>query len=114
MTRTAETGNDAARNGEPDGELGLIRQKDHGLWQTQTGGPSDPQPGNIPGGPRDVLRSADFNNGLLSGFAVDSGTFAVTNGTLLSPRRAAVTRLRSSTPTRICRSTTRSPRTSPS
>jgi hypothetical protein len=82
MTRTAETGNDAARNGEPDGEIGLIRQQDHGLWQTQTGGPSDPQPGNIPGGPRDVLRSADFNNGALSGFAVDSGSFAVTSGAL--------------------------------
>jgi len=82
MTRTAETGNDAARNGEPDGELGLITQKDHGLWQTQTGGPSDPQPGNIPGGPRDVLRSADFNNGALSGFAVDSGSFAVSGGAL--------------------------------
>jgi len=82
MTRTDETGNDRVRNGEPDGELGLIRQKDHGLWQTQTGGPSDPQPGNIPGGRRDVLRSADFNNGLLSGFAVDSGSFAVQNGAL--------------------------------
>ncbi|HEX9505611.1 MAG TPA: hypothetical protein VGA62_06350, partial [Acidimicrobiia bacterium] len=81
-TRTAETGNEAARNGEPDGEIGLITQKDHGLWQTQTGGPTDPQAGNIPGGPRDVLRSADFNNGALQGFAVDSGTFAVTNGAL--------------------------------
>jgi hypothetical protein len=81
-TRTVETGNSAARNGEPDGELGLITQKDHGLWQTQTGGPTDPQPGNIPGGGRDVLRSADFNNGALQGFAVDSGTFAVTNGAL--------------------------------
>src|SRR2546425_2027617 len=82
MTRIAETGNSAARNGEPDGEIGLIRPSDHGLWQTQTGGPTDPQPGNIPGGPRDVLRSADFNNGLLQGFAVDSGTFSVTNGAL--------------------------------
>jgi len=81
-TRTVETGNAAARNGEPDGELGLITQKDHGLWQTQTGGPTDPQAGNIPGGTRDVLRSADFNNGALQGFAVDSGTFAVTNGAL--------------------------------
>ena len=82
-TRTKETGNlPTTRNGEPDGEIGLITQKDHGLWQTQTGGPSDPQPGNIPGGPRDVLRSADFNNGALQGFAVDTGTFAVTNGAL--------------------------------
>jgi hypothetical protein len=82
MTRIVETGNSAARNGEPDGELGLIRPSDHGLWQTQTGGPTDPQPGNIPGGRRDVLRSADFNNGLLQGFAVDSGSFTVTNGAL--------------------------------
>jgi hypothetical protein len=81
-TRTVETGNSAARNGEPDGELGLITPRDHGLWQTQTGGPTDPQAGNIPGGRRDVLRSADFNNGLLQGFAVDSGTFAVVNGAL--------------------------------
>jgi Ca2+-binding RTX toxin-like protein len=81
-TRTAETGNDAARNGEPDGEMGLITQRDHGLWGTQTGGPTDPQPGNIPGGRRDVLRSADFNDGTLYSFAVDSGTFAVTGGAL--------------------------------
>ena len=37
--------------------MGLVIQQDHGLWQQQTGGPSDPQPGNIPGGRRDVLRS---------------------------------------------------------
>ena len=62
-----------ARNGEPDGELGLVTQKDHGLWQEQTGGPTDPQAGNIPGGKRDMLRGADFNDGSLQGFAVDSG-----------------------------------------
>ena len=71
-----------ARNGEPYGELGLITQKDQGLWQDQTGGPSDPQPGNIPGGSRDVLRSADFNDGSLQAFAVDSGAWAVSSGTL--------------------------------
>ena len=65
-----------ARNGEPYGELGLITQKDHGLWQDQTGGPSDPQPGNIPGGARDVKRSADFSDGTLQTFAVDSGVWA--------------------------------------
>ena len=58
-----------ARNGEPYGELGLVTQEDHGLWQQQTGSPSDPQAGNIPGGRRDVLRSADFNDGKLQGFA---------------------------------------------
>src|SRR5207247_7836556 len=81
-TRTTDTGDDPARNGEPDGELGLIRQQDHGLWQQQTGGPTDPQAGNLPGGKRDVLRSADFNDGSLQAFAVDSGSWAVTNGQL--------------------------------
>ena len=71
-----------ARNGEPYGELGLVIQQDHGLWQDQTGGPSDPQPGNIPGGPRDVKRNADFNDGTLQTFAVDSGVWAVDSGVL--------------------------------
>src|SRR5262249_15122127 len=71
-----------ARNGELFGELGLVTQKDHGYWQQQTGGPTDPQAGNIPGGKRDVLRGADFNNGSLQGFAVDSGVWTATNGTL--------------------------------
>ena len=57
-------------------------QADHGLWQAQTGSPSDPQAGNIPGGPRDVLRSADFNDGKYQAFAVDSGVFAVAGGAL--------------------------------
>jgi Ca2+-binding RTX toxin-like protein len=82
-TRATDTGNSPVRNGEPDGELGLIRQQDppH-LWQTQTGGPTDPQAGNIPGGRRDVLRSADFNDGSLSSFAIDSGTFSIEGGAL--------------------------------
>src|SRR5262249_13568895 len=73
---------DSLRNGEPDGELALVTQKDHGLWQQQTGGPTDPQAGNLPGGKRDVLRSADFNGGTMQGFAVDSGSWAVVNGQL--------------------------------
>jgi hypothetical protein len=36
-TRATDTGNDADRIGEPDGEMGLVTQKDHGLWQDQTG-----------------------------------------------------------------------------
>ena len=56
-TRAADTGNDPLRNGEPDGELGLVKQQD-GDWHDQTGAPIDPQPGNIPGGRRDVLRGA--------------------------------------------------------
>ena len=70
------------RNGEPDGELGLIRQQDF-AWQEQTGGPIDPQPGSAPGGSRDVLRSATFNQTTsLEGFAVDSGTWEVSGNAL--------------------------------
>ncbi len=72
----------AARNGEPFGEIGVVTQKDD-AWGDQTGGPRDPQAGNIGGGKRDyVLRAADFNTGALQGFLVDSGTFAVSNGAL--------------------------------
>jgi len=84
-TRWHDTTSDPSflpRNGEPYGELGLITQKDHGLWQDQTGGPTDPQPGNIPGGRRDVLNSADFNAGNMSSFRADSGVFEVQNGSL--------------------------------
>jgi hypothetical protein len=81
-TRAADTGNSPARNGEPDGEVGLITQKDSGLWQEQTGGPTDPQPGNIPGGPRDVLRSADFNDSSTQAFLADSGVFEASGGAL--------------------------------
>jgi hypothetical protein len=83
-TRAAKTGDDPARNGEPDGEIGLVSQKDT-AWQDQTGGPIDPQPGNIPGGSRDVLRGANFNNGgtlQASGFMVDSGSWTIANGQL--------------------------------
>ena len=79
MTRADDTGNDALRNGEPDGELGLIRQKDS-AWHDQTGAPDDPQAGNIAGGRRDVLRSASFNDGTAQNFAVDSGIWTVVKG----------------------------------
>jgi hypothetical protein len=80
-TRWSDDGGDPARNGEPHGELGLVTQKDKGLWQDQTGGPSDPQPGNIPGGRRDVVKSSDWNDGALD-FAPDSGVFTVLHGSL--------------------------------
>ena len=82
-TPPAPTNNDPipTRNGEPFGELGLVLQKDF-AWQDQTGAPSDPQAGNIPGGPRDVLRSAGFQDGTMEGFFVDTGTFTVENGQL--------------------------------
>ncbi len=82
LTRWTDEGTEQERNGEPFGELGLIRQSDHGHWQTQTGGPTDPQAGNIPGGRRDTLRGADFNDGSMQGFATDSGVFAVQQGIL--------------------------------
>lgn len=82
-TRATDTGRDADRKGEPDGELGLVTQRDHGLWQDQTGGPSDPQPGNVPGGKRDVLRSADFNDASTQAFAADSGVWDVQSGQLV-------------------------------
>src|SRR6185436_5375950 len=71
-------GGDAARNGEPFGELGLVKQQD-AAWRDQTGAPDDPQPGNIPGGRRDVLRSASFDDPVVSGFQADSGAFSVDN-----------------------------------
>lgn len=41
QTRVADTGADVARNGEPEGELGLVMQKDFD-WRNQTGAPNDP------------------------------------------------------------------------
>ncbi len=80
-TRSADTGADEARNGEPEGELGLVSQRDF-YWHDQTGAPDDPHPGNIPGGARDVLRGANFNSGTMEGFAVDSGVWQVESGAL--------------------------------
>jgi Ca2+-binding RTX toxin-like protein len=78
-------GGDAARNGEPDGELGVVRNQDF-AWHDQTGASNDPQVGNIPGGPRDVLRSANFDNAqgntLGTGFFADSGVFEASAGEL--------------------------------
>ena len=71
----------AARNGEPYGEAGLVTQKDD-EWQEQTGGPRDPQPGGVPGGTRDVLRAATFDDATLQGFFVDSGSWTVSGGSL--------------------------------
>ncbi len=79
-TRATDTGNDAARNGEPGGELGIVLQKDKPFWHDQTGAPADPQAGNLPGGKRDVLRSASFDDGEAQGFLPDSGTWTVANG----------------------------------
>ncbi|MCK4276071.1 MAG: hypothetical protein KAX78_06135 [Phycisphaerae bacterium] len=99
-------GTDATRNGEPYGELGLVLQKDRGNpdWADQTGGPGDPQPGNIGGmrkdkfgtGPQtsssitytELAQSAepisssylsDFDNGI-SGAPVVASSSAVSDG----------------------------------
>lgn len=72
-------GADPVRNGEPFGELGLVLQKD-AAWHDQQGGPSDPQAGNIPGGKRDILRSADFSNGTTQGFNAVVGSPSLING----------------------------------
>jgi Ca2+-binding RTX toxin-like protein len=72
----------ALRNGEPYGELGLVLQQDID-WQEQTGGPIDPQAGNIPGGPREIMRRALFNvDGDMEAFAPDSGSWTVENSAL--------------------------------
>ena len=58
-TRFDDTGSGEDRNGEPEGEIGLVTQKDFD-WQDQTGAPDDPQPGNIPGGKRDKLQTGQL------------------------------------------------------
>jgi len=80
-TRSADTGSDPARNGEPEGELGLVLQKDLD-WHDQTGAPDDPQPGNIPGGPRDVIQRASFNTNTAESFGADSGVWSIEGGRL--------------------------------
>jgi Ca2+-binding RTX toxin-like protein len=74
---------DAARNGEPFGELGVVVQQD-AFWHDQTGGPDDPQPGNIPGGPRDTMAAEDFNSAAsLTPFAADTGSWTLEAGKLV-------------------------------
>lgn len=73
------TSADPLRNGEPFGELGLVLQKD-AAFHDQQGGPSDPQAGNIPGGKRDVLRSASFNDGTTQGFNAVVGSPSLVGG----------------------------------
>jgi Matrixin len=56
-TLAAQYGGAADRNGEPFGEIALVLRQD-AAWDDQRGAPRDPQSGNIPGGPRDVLRTS--------------------------------------------------------
>ncbi len=71
---------DAARNGEPYGEIGAVKQQDD-FWQDQTGAPDDPQPGNIPGGKRDTMAAESFNGAdALVALAADSGQWSTEAG----------------------------------
>ena len=81
-TRDTDTGRPPARNGEYEGELGVVLQQDSGYWQQQTGGPTDPQPKNVQGGQKELLKGANFNGGTQDAFAVDSGTWEVSQGAL--------------------------------
>jgi RTX calcium-binding nonapeptide repeat (4 copies) len=74
---------DPARNGEPYGELGLVRQQDP-AWQAQTGAPRDPQAGNTPGTKRDTMFQSSFNNNSTLGFFPDSGTWSLGGGSYTS------------------------------
>src|SRR5262249_5354291 len=78
-TRAADAGSDPTRNGEPMGELGLVRRQD-AAWHDQTGSPTDPQPGNTSGTQRDVLRSSTFNNNQAVGYFPAAGTWTSSGG----------------------------------
>jgi hypothetical protein len=79
QTLAAQHGGAAARNGEPFGELGLIIRQD-AAWDDQRGAPRDPQAGNIPGGPRDVLRTSGTHV-----MNSPSGTVNLVPSSLLAP-----------------------------
>ena len=99
----------------PTASSASSRQQDHGLWQDQTGGPTDPQAGNIPGGKRDVLRTRRLQRRhAAAAFAVDSGMLGGQRRCAAGrrPSTSARTRRPSSTSTTTCRSTTRSRRRS--
>ena len=80
-TRDTDTGRDPRAQRRVRGELGLIRQRTTASGSSRPAARPTRRPGNIPGGSRDVLRGADFNDGTLTAFAVDSGVWAVASGT---------------------------------
>ncbi|MFO7963509.1 MAG: Calx-beta domain-containing protein [Desulfobacterales bacterium] len=70
----------AFRQGEPYGELGMVRQSDYD-WQAQTGAPNDPQPGNLQG-QREIMRRELFTEGdPMFAFSPEIGTWLLVNGT---------------------------------
>jgi hypothetical protein len=78
-TRAADTGAPAWRNGEPNGELGLLMPGDTAYFEQS-------QTGEVPGGQiptaRQVVATAGFDNGSMNGFTPVSGTWASSGGTL--------------------------------
>ena len=66
QTRIGVNSSDADRNGEPEGELGLVIHGDT-AWKAQLGAPIDTQAGNKPGGGKDIrgdgLPGFGFNTG---------------------------------------------------
>jgi hypothetical protein len=85
QTLVAAHGGDAARNGEPWGELGMVTHVD-AAWGDQNGKPRDPQPGNSHGS-RDVLRTSGTK-------PIGSGTAATAS---VAPSSAAPVALLAST-----------------
>src|SRR5262249_35200671 len=73
QTRSADTGADPTRNGEPLGELGLVLQHDS-AWHNQIGGPSDQPPGNL-GGVKRIKFVSSFTPASATPFFPDSGTW---------------------------------------
>ncbi|MEH6644767.1 calcium-binding protein [Sulfitobacter sp.] len=78
-TRIAD-GGDVSRNGEPYGEIGLVKQQDPHAGD-QRGGPADPQPGNSKGS-KDTRAAGDtmLDDGTAGGGAPDAGNGNNGNG----------------------------------
>src|SRR5262249_50555706 len=74
QTRAADAGADPTRNGEPQGELGVVLQHD-AAWRQQTGAPSDQPAGNIPGNKRVIIKAASFNGGQAPSMFPTRGTW---------------------------------------
>ncbi|MFC1542035.1 calcium-binding protein, partial [Candidatus Latescibacterota bacterium] len=61
QTRAADVGTKASRNGEPEGEIGLVIQKDP-EWGDQNGAPDDPQPGNKGGTSNNIKNTFEYTH----------------------------------------------------
>ncbi len=90
QTLIVQHGGAAARNGEPFGELGLIIRQDD-AWDDQRGNPRDPQAGNIPGGPRDVLVTSGTHVLNSPATTVNASPFAAVFAPAAAPSTIALT-----------------------